>query len=577
MGRTGSTDHEFKTLPERKVVIHNRDIDMVSMVGSRLEALGKAVVPVETSHALAQRDGMHHSEDLILSELHVGSCAPGHEAWCTRFTFSSPESLVPSSSTTAEEYDSDGDLVRPPGPSRDYVSIHHSLATSLDRCGEQVWRGSCLLADFILHHEGLFSQACVLELGAGVGLTSIFLAKAGSQAIVTDVERSALDLVAKNLSSNGRILPRHGPPHNPEPPNPLLRRLDWLSFLHVDPLQLTDSELLQLLNGEVPATPPAKTAAAPAAAAPAQPGPLALALPTHTTTSIISNTNSSSSSGYRWVPADLDVLASVNIILAGDVVYDEPLTDAFMQAAHAIITWIQHRRSGAAAATGGAEGAALVARNTAGVTGMPQAAATAAAMGLAAAPPAHAAINLTQHRRGLAAGAAPTAGMADAGGAKGVSVRPAAEAPTTAPAEHFVATLDEQEHQQQVVQQGVVQQEGAAPPVVLYVSLEKRFNFTLRDMEERAPAFEHFLTYIQQQQQEEQQEGQGKEHEEIQQQQQHIERLQQLEGQQELKQLMKRQRQQLEEQQEAQTAAKAKQLFKGQRIPLEAIQQVGTK
>ncbi len=38
--------------------------------------------------------------------------------------------------------------------------------------------------------------------------------------------------------------------------------------------------------------------------------------------------------------------------------------------------------------------------------------------------------------------------------------------------------------------------EHSRPPPVLVVALEKRFCFTLRDMDSRAPAFDHFLSLI---------------------------------------------------------------------------------
>lgn len=40
--------------------------------------------------------------------------------------------------------------------------------------GLQIWRGSLLLADWLLHHAHSFSpQDAILELGSGVGLTAI--------------------------------------------------------------------------------------------------------------------------------------------------------------------------------------------------------------------------------------------------------------------------------------------------------------------------------------------------------------------------------------------------------------------
>jgi hypothetical protein len=53
------------------------------------------------------------------------------------------------------EYDSDGDLVvARRGAAREAVlRVEHLLATPLQGVGRQVWRGSLLLADYLLHHH----------------------------------------------------------------------------------------------------------------------------------------------------------------------------------------------------------------------------------------------------------------------------------------------------------------------------------------------------------------------------------------------------------------------------------------
>ena len=40
----------------------------------------------------------------------------------------------------------------------------------------QVWLGALLLCDFMLHYNALFAGKVVVDLGAGVGLTSIVAA-----------------------------------------------------------------------------------------------------------------------------------------------------------------------------------------------------------------------------------------------------------------------------------------------------------------------------------------------------------------------------------------------------------------
>ena len=45
----------------------------------------------------------------------------------------------------------------------------HSVSSSVDLVGLQVWRGALLLADYLLSHPNLVSRKHVLELAAGTG------------------------------------------------------------------------------------------------------------------------------------------------------------------------------------------------------------------------------------------------------------------------------------------------------------------------------------------------------------------------------------------------------------------------
>lgn len=65
-----------------------------------------------------------------------------------------------------------------------YFSEHKTL-TELRHVGLQVWRGALLLADYILSNPDLFRDKVVLELGSGVGLTSIVACFASKEVICT--------------------------------------------------------------------------------------------------------------------------------------------------------------------------------------------------------------------------------------------------------------------------------------------------------------------------------------------------------------------------------------------------------
>jgi predicted nicotinamide N-methyase len=67
-----------------------------------------------------------------------------------------------------------------------FIFSEHSYSTTLDLVGRQIWRGALLLGDFILHHgSSLLQDHTVLELGSGVGLTSIVAAMFASEVICT--------------------------------------------------------------------------------------------------------------------------------------------------------------------------------------------------------------------------------------------------------------------------------------------------------------------------------------------------------------------------------------------------------
>lgn len=66
--------------------------------------------------------------------------------------------------------DSDGDIIcRRPQQQLSYIQLEHHLATPLPDVGLQVWRGACLLSDYMLHKQDVIRGRHVLDLGAGVG------------------------------------------------------------------------------------------------------------------------------------------------------------------------------------------------------------------------------------------------------------------------------------------------------------------------------------------------------------------------------------------------------------------------
>lgn len=91
---------------------------------------------------------------------------------------------------------------------RDVIQIEHQQSTNLSLVGLQVWRGALLLADFLLHNRWKFENKRILELGSGVGLTSIAAGIFSKTDIVcTDIELGGiLDVVKSNVELNKNLI-----------------------------------------------------------------------------------------------------------------------------------------------------------------------------------------------------------------------------------------------------------------------------------------------------------------------------------------------------------------------------------
>ncbi|XP_055380097.1 methyltransferase-like protein 22 [Condylostylus longicornis] len=86
------------------------------------------------------------------------------------------------------------------------IEIEYSRESTLDLVGLQIWRGALLLADYLFHHRNELCDKQVLELGAGVGLTSIAAAMYAMRVICTDVNLGGiLKLIQDNVNRNRKI------------------------------------------------------------------------------------------------------------------------------------------------------------------------------------------------------------------------------------------------------------------------------------------------------------------------------------------------------------------------------------
>ncbi|XP_065561049.1 methyltransferase-like protein 22 isoform X2 [Artemia franciscana] len=177
-------------------------------------ALGKFVKP-----NLPNANKMGESEEhvhMVSSEVNAFTFFPApdseeddrEKSVVSRFSYKVPRSTHQKNSMAdlTPKVDEDGDLevVRPNNTGEEKnLYITHSTLTSLELVGQQVWRGALFLADYLLYLGQQIKDEIVLELGAGVGLTSIAAAMVTKKVYATDVDRGEiLKMIKSNVEEN---------------------------------------------------------------------------------------------------------------------------------------------------------------------------------------------------------------------------------------------------------------------------------------------------------------------------------------------------------------------------------------
>ena len=84
--------------------------------------------------------------------------------------------------------------------------LEHSVSTEIKLVGLQIWRAALLLSDFIIHSQKLFEGKTVLELGSGVGLTSIVAGMFAKEIISTGTKVNLIffTFIRKNSLFNNK-------------------------------------------------------------------------------------------------------------------------------------------------------------------------------------------------------------------------------------------------------------------------------------------------------------------------------------------------------------------------------------
>jgi predicted nicotinamide N-methyase len=156
---------------------------------------------------------MTTERDLFLSDIHVEN--PPIRVNTDRSTFTTEihlivPSLADAKITNADGIhmqpcvDEDGDLIAK-RPVKYKFKLEHCMTTTLDLVGLQLWTGGFYLCDYLLHNSDSFAGFECLDLGSGLGLTTMISSLFAKRVYSTDLA-SVLDQAQANFVLNKHVL-----------------------------------------------------------------------------------------------------------------------------------------------------------------------------------------------------------------------------------------------------------------------------------------------------------------------------------------------------------------------------------
>lgn len=177
-----------------------------------------------------------NNENNVISDVHKESCpTQNNNPSNQKLNLTKFEVIIPNEL----KYDSDGDLIK---PIKKKILIEHCSETNVSNVGLQLWKGSLYLCDYLIHKsKDLLSNKIILDLGAGLGLTSIISSLFASKIYCTDLD-FVLEQAIKNFKLNKTRL-------NLNENKIAFKSLDWFRF--ESSFDFTEVEFQEIQNTNV--------------------------------------------------------------------------------------------------------------------------------------------------------------------------------------------------------------------------------------------------------------------------------------------------------------------------------------
>jgi predicted nicotinamide N-methyase len=175
-------------------------------------------------------------QDLYLSDVHVeieNFHSASQNKRVTRIQFDLPDH----STDQTSRVDQDGDLVVPRRPC---LNIEHEMSTSLDLVGLQLWRASFFLVDYLFNNTELIRDKIVIDLGAGLGLTSLMVSLLAKRVVCTDL-LEIINQSKENFAANEGLINELAKNDKPEVG---FKAIDWLKDDDFDGSELSEATVL---------------------------------------------------------------------------------------------------------------------------------------------------------------------------------------------------------------------------------------------------------------------------------------------------------------------------------------------